>query len=207
MAEDDPHAVEGLLIYIYTLEYPNWGLAPKDDKRSAGSVPYGKSRVPAARWETHLGLFKLADKLCIPKLKAMAKRRLQSTIYDEWTLGNFHQLLEELWHMQQAGVEDVKAVALQVVSRHAADLLAKPQFQDLLSGDSSFNIDLMNQLISSFTKGRKEMEKDLELERRKSERNRKSLQEVVNSWVIVSSYCNATIKSSVSRILDSWENP
>jgi hypothetical protein len=210
MAEDDPHAVEGLLIYIYTLEYPDWRIAQKDDKKNAGaggSVVYGKSSIPAARWETHLGLFKLADKLCLRRLKAMAKRRLQSTIYEEWTLGNFHQLLEELWHMQQTGVEEVKAVALKVVSSNAADLMVKPQFQDLLSGDSSFNIDLMNQLINNFTRRSREIEKDLELERRRSERNRKGLQEVVNSWVIVSSFCNVTNKGSVSRILDNWENP
>lgn len=109
--------------------------------------------------------------------------------------------------MQQAGVEEVKAAALKVVSSNAADLMVKPQFQDLLSGDSSFNIDLVNQLISSFTRRSKELEKDLELERRRSERNRKGLQEVVNSWVIVSSYCNVTNKGSVSRILDNWENP
>ena len=68
MAEDDPHAVEGLLIYIYTLEYPVWGIASKENKIHVGgktSVPQGKSAMPIADWETHIGLFKLADKVCL----------------------------------------------------------------------------------------------------------------------------------------------
>jgi hypothetical protein len=119
MAEDDPHAVEGLLIYVYTLEYPGWSNGPKDDKPAASSrssVRSGKSTVPAARWETHLGLHKIADKICLRRLKAMAKRKLQLVMLEEWTLENFHQLFQQLWRMQQIGVKGLKAAALKVVS-------------------------------------------------------------------------------------------
>ena len=75
----------------------------------------------------------------------MAKKRLQSIMPAEWMKANFHLLLEQLWDMPQAGVEALKAVALNVVATNASELMGKPQFRDLLSGDSSFNIDLINQ--------------------------------------------------------------
>jgi hypothetical protein len=131
MGEDDPHAVGGLLIYVYTLEYPDWSNGRKDDKPNASgrsSLRSGRSTVPAATWETHLGLYKIADKICLRRLKAMAKRKFQSVMHEEWTLGNFHQLLEQFWRMQQAGVEDLKDVALKMVAANATDLMVKPQF-------------------------------------------------------------------------------
>lgn len=150
MAEEDPHAVEGLLMYVYTLEYPDWIDARKDDEKDASGrslLRSAKSTVPTARWETHLGLYKIADKTSLRRLKAMAKKQLKSTIHEEWALGNFHHLLEQLWHMDQTGVEELKAAALSVVSANAADLMVKPKFVELLSDDSTFNIDLVNRLI------------------------------------------------------------
>ena len=207
MAEDDPHAVEGLLIYVYTLEYPEWGLASNEDGNDVGGKivhKAGKSTVPTARWETHLNLFKLTDKICLRRLKTMAKKRLQSTMHTEWTLGSFHQLLEQLWHMQQAGVEELKSVAMKVVSANAADLMVKPQFRDLLSGDSSFNIDLINQLISGPRGTNTQVEIKLMLARQRGERNRSSLQEVVNSWAS-GAFCSVTNKGSVARVLENWD--
>ena len=207
MAEDDPHAVEGLLIYVYTLEYPEWVVALNEDGNDAGgkiALKAGKSTVPTARWETHLSLFKLADKICLRKLKAMAKKRLQSIMHTEWTLGSFHQLLEQLWHMQHVGVEELKAVAMKVVSANAADLMVKPQFRDLLSDDSSFNIDLINELISGPKGTSTGVENELMLARQRGERNRNDLQEVANSWA-TGPFCSVTNKGNVGRVLENWD--
>jgi hypothetical protein len=211
MAEDDPHVVERLLIYVYTLEYPDWSDSPKDSKKNASGrslVRSGKSIVPIARWETHLGLYKTADKICLRRLKAVAKKKLQSITHEEWGLDSFHLLLEQLWHMEQAGVEEVRAVALKMVSANTRNLTIRPQFRDLLPGGSTFNIDMVNQLIGG-TPGPKvtstETENQLDIARQKSKLNRKGLQEAVNSWVTGSQYSNMTNKRIVGRVLEIWD--
>lgn len=210
MTEEDPHAVEGLLIYIYTLEYPNWSDARKDyneDERVRSSLRSSKSTVPAAQWQTHLGLYQLADKICLRRLKAMAKKRLKSVMHDEWTLGNFHLLLDQLWHMEQGGMEEVKAVALEVASANAAELMVKHKFLELLSGDSTFNIDFVNHLIGGVqgpARSSIDTENELHLARQKSKHNQRDMQKVVDSWQ-VGHGANASNRARVAKVLEGWD--
>lgn len=210
MAGEDPHAVEGLLMYVYTLEYPDWSDARKYDEKDASGrslLRSGKSTVPTARWETHLGLYKIADKVSLRRLKAKAKKQLKSIMHEEWALDNFHHLLEQLWHMEQTGVEELKAVALSVVSANAADLMVKPKFVELLSDDSTFNIDLVNRLIEGVPQSAPpsiDMERELELERENSERNQTNMQDVVDSWEFGHG-ANATNRTRVVEVLENWE--
>ena len=55
-----------------------------------------RSTAPKTQWQTHLGMFKIADKLGLEDLKMEAERRLRSAIEKEWGSSNFHELLEEL---------------------------------------------------------------------------------------------------------------
>jgi hypothetical protein len=166
-----------------------------------------KSTVPAAKWQTHLGLYQLADKICLRRLKAMAKKRLKSVMHEEWTLGNFHLLLDQLWHMEQGGMEEVKAVALKVASANAAELVVKHKFLELLSGDSTFNIDFVNHLIGGVqgsARASTDTENELNLARQKSEHNQRDMQKVVDSWQ-VGHGANASNRARVAKVLEGWD--
>jgi uncharacterized protein YneF (UPF0154 family) len=150
--EEDPHAVEGLLMYLYTMDYPDWATGINESRASASNnkslTAPNKSTVPDAAWETHLAIFKLTDKVFLRALKVMAKKRLQSTMQEEWSLANFPRLLQQLWSMEQEGVQELKATVLFVVSANAGVLAQRVAFQDIVTEEPRFAIDLIQRMAA-----------------------------------------------------------
>lgn len=159
LEDDQPHAVDAMLHYLYTFHLPQ------------GSVSL----------KTALNLFVLGDKYCVPSLQVTAKRYLYSNISD-WCIGNAEpEKVEEMkgilkwangiedcsdfWEEDQeaAGkfcafigclygtgsghpeLSDLKKIATkEVVMYHAYILLrARSAFAGLLHEHSTFSFDLM----------------------------------------------------------------
>ena len=61
-------------------------------------------------------------------LKLLAKAELKPAMQEGWALGNFHQLLQHLWVMEQKEVEKLRLTSLQIVLANAADIMLKQHF-------------------------------------------------------------------------------
>ena len=207
LLDDDPHSVEGLLVFTYTLEYPDWvhNDLSNTDCKNALSTGH-KSQIPATQWETHLGLFVVADKYQIRVLKKMAKTRLQTAMMDEWMAGNFFALLNELWKMEQSGVEDLRNQALSIVCTNSDHLEQKSGFQELMEGNSAFSKDFVHQMV----RARKALQEELSELKTGAQNNkelrqvRQRFQEEIDFWVYGQG-ANALNKTSMQNIINEWK--
>jgi hypothetical protein len=150
MHDDEPYTIEGLLLYLYTFIYPTWPTwTPSLNLGEVMSTQKNasKCKIPETKWETHLGMFKLADKLGLEHLKAEAQTYLRLAMEDEWKVDNFHKLLEQLWEMEQAGVPALKDTALKIISANAAQLMVGEDFKDHLVRTPLFTASLVGQLV------------------------------------------------------------
>lgn len=115
MNDDEPYSIEGVLPYLYTFiypEWPTWTTSPHTSQGVSQQTNESKRQLPEMEWQTHLGMFKLADKLGLDGLKAEAQIQLRSTMDCEWDASSFHELLGQLWEMEQLGVEALQDAAL-----------------------------------------------------------------------------------------------
>ena len=198
MNEDDPHGLEGVLLYLYTWEYPEWPFSREyGEIEAAGqtSKVSQKSIVPKTFWETHLAIFILADKLGIKRLKKEAQTKLQEVMDTEWTVSNFHELLQQLWELGQSGSDDLRKTALQVVTANAADLLVKDSFRDHLKASPIFSLSMTDELVAIGAAQKKQNQK-----------RRTELRNVLKSWSR-SNYAGAANENNVQSLLDNWDRP
>ena len=200
LPDDDSHAVEGVLAFTYTLEYPDWvhNELPNPGCRNELSTGH-KSKIPATQWETHLGLFVVADKYQIKVLKKMAKIKLQTAMMDEWMVGNFSELLGELWQMQQSGVEDLKEQALSIVCANSEQLEQKPGFQELIETNSAFSKDFVHRMIVA----RKLLQEELKTVAENNKKVLAKLQAKMDNWYYDGNGGSSN-NSRIQEVIDEW---
>lgn len=211
MNDDEPYAIEGVLLYLYTFiypEWPTWTTRPHTSQGVSQQTNESKRQLPEAEWQTHLGMFKLADKLGLDGLKTEAQIRLRSAMDREWDASSFHELLGQLWEMEQLGVEALQDAALGTISANATQLMAAEEFRDELIRIPSFTARLAQELIEE-SNGLKEKNKQLEKEiaqaHDQSAQRYKAIDSVLDTWT-VGQYSNSINKAKVQSIYDKWDD-
>jgi hypothetical protein len=220
--------VEGVLLYLYTYNYPEWpnwteaapvrGVMASQDHTDNGTdsmVNYDSgslfahdgtlalfsdtNTVPATKWQTHLGIFQLADKLGLEDLQLEAQAKVQQALETEWQLENFHELLEVLWDMEVHGSQDLRDAALQVVSANLSTLLADPAFRSHMARYPAFTASLIGQFVQE----KEKLVKEAAAAQAKMETCRKEVEDVLTYWSD-GRHGNDSNKSRVRRLLSSW---
>jgi hypothetical protein len=155
--------------------------------------------VPATKWQTHLGIFQLADKLGLEDLQLEAQTKVQQALETEWQLANFHELLEVLWDMEVHGSQDLRDAALQVVSANLSNLLADTAFQSHMARYPTFTASLIGQFVQE----KEKLVKEAAAAQTKVETCRKEVEDVLTYWSD-GRHGNDSNKSRVRRLLSSW---
>jgi hypothetical protein len=155
--------------------------------------------IPATKWQTHLGIFQLADKLGLEDLQLEARTKVQQALETEWQLENFHELLEVLWDMEVHGSQDLRDAALQVVSANLSNLLADTAFQSHMARYPTFTASLIGQFVQE----KEKLVKEAAAAQTKVETCRKEVEDVLTYWSD-GRHGNDSNKSRVRRLLSSW---
>jgi hypothetical protein len=155
--------------------------------------------VPATKWQTHLGIFQLADKLGLEDLQQEAQTKVRQALETEWKLENFHELLEILWDMEVHGSQDLRDAALQVVSANLSNLLDDKAFQSHMARYPAFTASL----IGEFVQEKEKLVKEAAAAQAKVESCRKEVEDVLTHWSD-GRHGNDSNKSRVRRLLSSW---
>ena len=155
--------------------------------------------VPATKWQTHLGIFQLADKLGLEDLQLEAQTKVRQALETEWKLENFHELLEILWDMEVRGSQDLRDAALQVVSANLSNLLDDKAFQSHMARYPAFTASL----IGEFVQEKEKLVKEAAAAQAKVESCRKEVEDVLTRWSD-GRHGNDSNKSMVRRLLSSW---
>lgn len=215
MEDDDPHAIEGVLLYLYTKSYPEWPdynhCKPTDGAGSKKSKLSLKSIVPESQWQSHLVLFCLADKLGLDALKVGAQEKLEIEIRREWAASDFNDLLAQLWELEQDGAEQLRASALNVVAINAAALVEKPEFKEYLYGGSEFASGFREKLITEHLQ-KMALEEEItalketaKIADEKTARRKAKLDAIITSWDRSrSSYAQTTNRRAVEELQELW---
>ena len=155
--------------------------------------------VPATKWQTHLGIFQLADKLGLEDLQLEAQTKVRQALEAEWQLENFHELLEVLWDMEVHGSQDLRDAALQVVSANLSNLLADTAFRSHMARYPTFTASLIGQFVQE----KEKLVKEVAAAQAKVESCRKEVEDVLTYWSD-GRHGNDSNKSRVRRLLSSW---
>ena len=156
MDDDDPDAVEGLLYYLYMLEYPN---ELGERSLSGGGIqPSDAYRY----WNFDLLIYRIADKYNLPELVRLAQQSLlekaksaqsrdedgNQNIFSTY-LDGFVALIDELYAPDKRLPKDIKEIRDQVVtstSKMVAQSSRDPRLSELIATVSEFALDLIEAL-------------------------------------------------------------
>jgi hypothetical protein len=155
--------------------------------------------VPATKWQTHLGIFQLADKLGLEDLQLEAQTKVRQALETEWQLENFHELLEVLWDMEVQGSQDLRDAALRVVSANLSNLLDDTAFKSHMARYPTFTASL----IAQFVQEKEKLVKEAAAAQAKVESCRKEVEDVLTYWSD-GRHGNDSNKSRVRRLLSNW---
>jgi len=119
MDDDHTDAVEGLMYYLYTLDYPK-----NDTPRS--SDPY-------QGWKRDILLYSIADKYCLPEFMRLARQSLLDTANDRdvcnkdtfvKNLDKFESLIDDLYTPDEIPSERMKDLRVEVMAA-LAEMVAR----------------------------------------------------------------------------------
>jgi BTB/POZ domain len=143
MDDDHPDAVEGLLYYLYTLDYPG--------HEGSDSEPYSS-------WKRDFTLYGIADKYDLPELMRLARLSLLNSVHDAETcskssflknLDSFAALIDELYapDMTPSGnMQDLRVQVMGSVAEKVAQNIRDPRLSELIAAVPEFGLDLLEAL-------------------------------------------------------------
>ena len=155
MDDDDPQAVKRLLLYLYTLDYPE-----EDDSNVPVTIdPSHPPRLPSAATEVEQPLlgtmsdsydspsssdprmmnnvlvYAVADKYDIPDLKDLAKSKFLTLATSKWPHIELYAVLETIFSTTPDGDMGLRQIVLDICRQHAQDILrdneARAAFLDI----------------------------------------------------------------------------
>lgn len=143
--DEIPFAVEGLLIYLYTLHYPNM-----DWIQIAAR--------PTSVWEFHFEIFKIADKRQAPELHRMAKDELVDLVHNKWDEEFVVKMIPVLWSIRGSIADHLRNEILQKAVEHHDSFVNRQDYGAMVVKNPEFAKDL----VSEFSKIATEREEQLE---------------------------------------------
>lgn len=173
MKDDDPAAVEGMLYFLYTLDYPNQIykglLGAETDTGSDSGVEVDEESTDGqdvrVYWGFDLSMYAIADKYGLLELRAMAEHSLldkaEAARKDEQqflkTADGFVTLVQDLYATEEIsqGLKVLRREIVSLTSEAMADHIRDARISSLMVDVPEFAIELVEAL------GRKRSERKL----------------------------------------------
>lgn len=130
--EDDPEAVEQMLLFLYTLSTENL------DRAVEGTILQG------------VEMFKIADKYNVSEMKTWAQEKIESKIWQtecHRDLSDFSDLISELYQMNQSGSERLRAHAVAMAAFYGKKRIKREGFRKVIEEHPKFALEFAERLV------------------------------------------------------------
>ncbi len=162
LEEDDPKAVNRILIYLYTLDYPD-GEVPHTQKptkaHNTSKPPHlrhpiqpvvspGLESTNNANTESKLTsnalVHALAEKYDLPGLKIIAKEKFVSvTKNTEWPYNNFAEAVETVCNTAPSSDHELTDMIIDICASHIPEIVHDPELSAIIVGNGGLGLDIM----------------------------------------------------------------
>ncbi len=169
--DDEPYAVEALLIYLYTLEYPIHAVPETgefvkrgckvDKSRISGSdistitdneartevTPLMlKSELPKEEWQGRLALFRIAHRLGIAYLARASLVFMVPDIVSALESTNVWEFINEVYGLEQEEARSLQEQVVTQIAEQGSDVVSQQQLDSVLLSHPLFGCDLVKAL-------------------------------------------------------------
>ena len=144
MNDDDPQTVKRMLFYLYTLDYPDYGVPnfqaehvvpPHLRQKSLTTIDEvtimsanpgsseGATTEHDPRMMNNVLVYAIAEKYDIPSLKTLAKGKFQSLARSQWPHDDFYAVAEAVFSTTPDNDMELRQVVLDLCEEHFQDIL------------------------------------------------------------------------------------
>ncbi|KAL9113950.1 MAG: hypothetical protein Q9227_002084 [Pyrenula ochraceoflavens] len=162
--DDKPYAVECLLYYLYTLQFP-------------GMSSVKLTEQPCNTWEFAIELFKIADKRECHTLQAHYLQQLLRMLKEpaartwQYNLKAFVRSIPYLWEIPNKSGDELRSAAQDFIVAKKKALLELQDFQDLLTEDPLFAVEFYKAVAAAMEKKFENIKANMEKKERDLQRN------------------------------------
>ena len=180
MNDDDPQTIKRMLIFLYTLDYPDDELSddPADDAPSTNHLPPHLRRTIPKKLEigvassavsapsedngtvnrtkmmNNVQIYAVAEKYNLPELKELAVRKFESLMTSQWHHANFEQIIKAVFTTTPSKDEGLRRVVQEACSRNFEKILEDDGTRDAVLNDKS-----LSKAVISAVMGKQEEDK------------------------------------------------
>ena len=133
--DEEPFAVESLLMWLYTYQYPE----PEDVEQY---------NTPSSVWEYHHEIWSIADRRQAPKLKEEARKRLCNAVREHWNVDDFISMVPTFWRSDCPDSLITQKAVLATALIHREELHSTyGLFQRLIEKEGKFSAGFVKALL------------------------------------------------------------
>ncbi|KAF6235108.1 hypothetical protein HO173_006735 [Letharia columbiana] len=174
MNDDDLQAVENMLLYLYTLDYPDEEVpnVPADHGAMDSSLPPHLRTISTTTEEdtnvgTTLGLiegttlhdprmmnhalvYAVADKYDIPELKELAKCKFQTLARSKWPHDDLHAVTEIVFSTTPDQDMGLRQIILDICAEHFQDILKDEGSRDAVLNTKAITVAVLDAAVRKY---------------------------------------------------------
>ncbi|KAE8440474.1 hypothetical protein EG329_007440 [Mollisiaceae sp. DMI_Dod_QoI] len=170
LEEDDPHAVERMLVYLYTSDYsdgdssrlaevvasPEEALADEleDDEQSVSMAQSTRGEQDDASATTdepsllnNVLVYAIAEKYGIADLKELAKAKFQDRVGILMSAMEFPAIIRELYRSTPSSDRGLRDIVSQACAEHGGRIVASQDLNAILVEVGEFGLDLLREVL------------------------------------------------------------
>lgn len=134
---EQPFAVESLLVYLYTQQYPKRETLQEKEKSKS-------------QWHFHFEIFRIADACGVPDLRALAARELGEAIIDRWDSEAFTYIVPLLWEIPCQDAQELRRAFLCEAIVFSGTCKNSDAFYDMVVKNNDFAGEFTRLLMKCF---------------------------------------------------------
>jgi len=170
LEEDDPHAVERMLAYLYTSDYCDGDYSgpvedeaspeeaptdePENEEQSASmsqSITEEQDNASATTDETSLLnnilVYAVAEKYGIAELKELAKAKFQGRVGSLLSAKEFPEIIRELYRTTPSSDRELRDIVAQVCAQQGSTIVDSPDLNTIVVEVGEFGLDLLREVL------------------------------------------------------------
>lgn len=134
---DEPEIVELMIEYFYHFDYLRTAASP--------SSANGKPSLTK-----HAKVFAMAIKYQVDGLRALAVKKFQQAVSNEWNSDDFAQVVHVVYTSTPEHAQELRTIAADTIHDHFSDLKDKEELEVVISGLGDLSYSLLRRISSSF---------------------------------------------------------
>ncbi|KAI9932487.1 hypothetical protein ASPWEDRAFT_166141 [Aspergillus wentii DTO 134E9] len=136
LKEDDPHAVEAMIHFMYGFDYDSSG----NNARRVSPMLFNAK------------VYQIADKYSIPALKDISKEKFEHAVQKCWEMDDFPHAIVEVYANSPSTDKGLRSIVTEISKMQIQKLIQKEDFQNVLEEVASFGADLTRLLAEAPSK-------------------------------------------------------